>query len=140
MEVGVADGHDGVAGVSREGPVEEERRRPLSPEYVARAARALGVLSHGVRLQAVLLMAVLGEANVSTLCDLLGTSQSNLSHHLRILRDAGLVVDRREGRYVLYRLDVDRWRGLADGFFDSLLGGEDSVTLQNFRIERLERE
>jgi len=36
-----------------------------------------------------------------------------------------------------YSLNVATWRTLADGFFDSLLGGEDVVTLQEFRIQRL---
>jgi len=112
---------------------------PLSPQYVSRSAQALGVLSHETRLQAVLLLAVLGETHVSALVAALDITQSNLSHHLRILRDAGLVTDRRDGKYVLYSLDVDTWRDLADGFFDSLLGGEDAVTLQEFRIERLRR-
>lgn len=116
---------------------EDTTPRPLSPDYVSRAAAALDVLSHETRLQAVLMMAVLGEVNVSTLADALGATQSNLSHHLRILRDAGLVSDRRDGRYVLYAIDVSTWRELADGFFDSLLGGEDSVTLRSVRIERL---
>jgi len=108
----------------------------LSPGYVARAAHALGILSHESRLHAVLLLAVLGETQVSALADALDISQSNLSHHLRILRDAKLVVDRREGQYVLYSLNIPVWRKLADGFFDSLLGGADSVTLQEFRVER----
>lgn len=69
--------------------------------------------------------------------DALGLAQSNLSHHLRILRDAGLVADRRDGQYVLYRIDVSTWRELSNGFFDSLLGGDDAVTLRNIRIERL---
>jgi len=110
--------------------------RPLSPGYVARAADALAVLSHETRLHAVLLVAVLGEVNVSTLADALDVAPSNLSHHLRILRDAGLLADRRDGQFILYRIDVPTWEELSDGFFDSLLGGQDSVTLRNIRIER----
>ena len=113
---------------------------PLSPAYVARAARALGLLGHETRLQVVLLLAVLSEAHVSALAEALETSQSNLSHHLRLLRDAGLVRDRRAGQFVIYSLEVSGWRELADGFFDSLLGGQDTVTLQNFRIDRLRPE
>lgn len=40
-------------------------------------------------------------------CDLtadLGVAQSRLSFHLRVLREAGLVTDRREGRWSFYRL------------------------------------
>ncbi len=41
-------------------------------------------------------------------CDLMtdtGAAQSRLSFHLRVLKDAGLVVDRKEGRWSFYRLD-----------------------------------
>ena len=43
----------------------------------------------------------------------------------------------REGQFVVYQLNVSVWRQVADGFFDHLLQGEDAVTLQNFRVERL---
>lgn len=114
------------------------RARPLpNPDYVARAARALSILSHEARFRVVLLLAVRGEERVSGIAETLDLSQSNLSHHLRILRDADLVRDRRDGQSVLYSINISAWRGLADGFFDSLLGGQDAVTLQNFRVERL---
>ena len=45
-----------------------------------------------------------GEKCVCDLTDLTGAAQSRLSFHLRILREAGLVTDRREGRWVHYSL------------------------------------
>jgi ArsR family transcriptional regulator len=45
-----------------------------------------------------------GERCVCELTDLLDAAQSRLSFHLKTLRDAGLVTDRREGRWVYYRL------------------------------------
>jgi DNA-binding transcriptional ArsR family regulator len=74
---------------------------------------------------------------VSDLCALLGLAQSNASHHLAILRTTGLVVDRRDGQFVVYQLNVPVWRQAGDGFFDHLLGGADAVTLQHVRVERL---
>ncbi len=111
-------------------------RRAFPPAYVGLAARLLGLLSHETRLHLVLALAQ-GPATVSELCAALGLAQSNASHHLAILRTAGLVVDRREGQFVVYQLNVPVWRQVGDGFFDHLLGGEDAVTLQNFRVERL---
>ena len=110
--------------------------RTFSPEYVGLATRVLALLSNATRLRIVLHVAQ-GEATVTELCDALGLEQSNASHHLGILRNAGLVTDHREGQYVVYRLNVAAWRLVADGFFDHLVGGGDAVTLQNFRIERL---
>ena len=46
-----------------------------------------------------------GERCVCDLTDLLEASQSRLSFHLRVLKDAGLVTDRREGRWVHYALN-----------------------------------
>lgn len=45
-----------------------------------------------------------GERCVCVLQELVGVSQSLLSHHLRVLRDAGVVTDRKEGRWVHYSL------------------------------------
>jgi ArsR family transcriptional regulator len=45
-----------------------------------------------------------GERSVSDLMVLLDIGQSLMSHHLRILREAGLVVDRREGRWIHYSI------------------------------------
>lgn len=45
-----------------------------------------------------------GEMCVCELQDELGAAQSRLSFHLRKLKDAGVVTDRRDGRWVYYRL------------------------------------
>ena len=45
-----------------------------------------------------------GERSVSDLIVLVDIGQSLMSHHLRILREAGLVVDRREGRWIHYAI------------------------------------
>jgi ArsR family transcriptional regulator len=56
------------------------------------------------RLRIVSLLAG-GERCVCELQDALDAGQSLLSFHLRTLKDAGLVTDRREGRWVYYALD-----------------------------------
>lgn len=48
-----------------------------------------------------------GERCVCELTDALDAAQSRLSFHLRTLKDAGLVTDRREGRWVHYTLNRD---------------------------------
>lgn len=111
----------------------------FSTEYVGQAAHILGILSHEARL-AMLLHLAQGEMTVTELCDRVELPQSNVSHHLRILRDASLVRDRRDGQYVRYRLDVPTWKALADGFFDKLLEGQDVVRLQNFLVARVPEE
>lgn len=107
----------------------------FAQEYITTAAHILGVLSHETRLNLVLTLAQ-GPASVSELCEHLELAQSNASHHLGILRATGLVTDERDGQFVIYRLNVTAWRAIGDGFFDQLLAGRDTVTLQHFRIER----
>lgn len=48
-----------------------------------------------------------GEQCVCDLTDELGASQSRLSFHLKALKDAGLVTDRKDGRWVYYALNPE---------------------------------
>lgn len=112
-------------------------RRRFPATYVALAARVLGVLSHDTRLGLVLALTQ-GPASVTELCAYLDLPQSNVSHHLAILRAASLVADTRDGQFVFYHLDVSTWRRLGNGFFDELLAGADEVRLQHVLIRRTE--
>jgi DNA-binding transcriptional ArsR family regulator len=49
-----------------------------------------------------------GEKCVCEIVPYIGTSQSNVSQHLRILKDANMVVDRREGRSIYYSVVDER--------------------------------
>lgn len=53
-----------------------------------------------------------GEQCVCDLTGLLDASQSRLSFHLKVLKDAGLVHDRREGRWVHYHLNREAFDDL----------------------------
>ena len=68
-----------------------------------RAAELFHALSDATRL-AILEMLRGGERCVCELQDELGAAQSRLSFHLRVLKDAGLVADRREGRWSYYTI------------------------------------
>lgn len=48
-----------------------------------------------------------GEKNVSELAEAIGSSESAISHQMRILRQLRLVRTRKEGRFVFYELDDD---------------------------------
>lgn len=73
---------------------------------LARAARWFHALSDETRLHVVWLLAG-GERCVCDLQDELDAAQSRLSFHLKTLRDAGLVVDRKEGRWNYYSLNPE---------------------------------
>jgi ArsR family transcriptional regulator, arsenate/arsenite/antimonite-responsive transcriptional repressor len=71
-----------------------------------RAALLFHALSDPTRLS-VMEMLRDGERCVCELQDELGAAQSRLSFHLRVLKDAGLVTDRREGRWSYYTIAPD---------------------------------
>jgi ArsR family transcriptional regulator len=71
---------------------------------VARTAQLFHALSDATRL-AIIQCLMSGEHCVCELTNDLDAAQSRLSFHLRTLKDAGLVDDRREGRWVYYALN-----------------------------------
>jgi ArsR family transcriptional regulator len=74
-------------------------------------ASRLKILADPTRLD-VLRRLLAGPSHVGDLGAALGVEQSLLSHHLRVLRDAGFVEADRDGKAVLYRISADvRVRG-----------------------------
>ena len=77
-----------------------------APYELARAAALFHALSDETRL-GVLSLLQDGERCVCELQEPLGAQQSRLSFHLRVLKDAGVVRDRREGRWAYYAIDQE---------------------------------
>jgi ArsR family transcriptional regulator len=71
-----------------------------------RAVKLFHALSDGTRLS-ILQRLRFGERCVCEMTDALDAAQSRLSFHLKVLKDAGLVSDRREGRWMYYTLSPD---------------------------------
>ncbi|NLU14870.1 MAG: metalloregulator ArsR/SmtB family transcription factor [Serratia liquefaciens] len=61
-------------------------------------------LSEETRLTLVLLLRQAGELCVCELVSALEESQPKISRHLAMLRESGLLIDRREGKWIYYRL------------------------------------
>ncbi|MBZ0133138.1 MAG: metalloregulator ArsR/SmtB family transcription factor [Rhodocyclaceae bacterium] len=76
-------------------------------EHIETAARALKAISHPLRLK---ILCVIGdqEACVQEIVDAVGTSQSNISQHLAILRDKGVLLTRKDANRVFYRVGDQR--------------------------------
>ena len=72
-----------------------------------------GTLGNDSRLILMLLITA-GEKSVETLCDLSGIPVASTSQHLQVLKKANMVVTRREGKRVLYRLQNGPIRELID--------------------------
>ncbi len=78
-----------------------------------RAVRLFHALSDGTRLS-ILQRLRLGERCVCDLTDALDAAQSRLSFHLKVLKDADLVSDRREGRWMYYTLNPETLNEAAE--------------------------
>ena len=73
---------------------------------LARSAELFHALSDEARLEIIEIL-LDGEHCVCDLMTHIDAAQSRLSYHLKVLKDAGLVTDRREGRWSYYTLQRD---------------------------------
>lgn len=82
-------------------------------------------LANDTRLRSLMLMLRHEELCVCELTHALGASQPHVSRHLALLRESGLVSDRREGLWVHYRVhpDLPAWvRRVLQEVFDGVAG------------------
>lgn len=81
---------------------------PLSTEDAETLATAFRAVADPVRLRLLSLVAASGEACVCDLPALVDRSQPTVSHHLKILHDAGLVTREQRGRWSWWAVVPDR--------------------------------
>ena len=77
------------------------------------ASRSLKAMSHPLRLKILCTLAD-QELSVQEIVDAVGTSQSNISQHLAILRDKGIIASRKNANRVFYRVGDARILKLID--------------------------
>jgi len=85
-------------------------RNPLDAQEAEEMAQALRVIADPTRLRVLSILAS-AENQEGCVCDLtepLGVGQPTVSHHLKVLSEAGLVTREQRGRWVFYRLSADR--------------------------------
>lgn len=82
---------------------EEPGRRPTgtTPEHFARA------LADSTRLRILMLLLGRGELCVCELTEALALPQPKISRHLAVLRESGMLLDRRAGLWIHYRVHPD---------------------------------
>jgi len=100
-------------------PGKNNRHEPLSTDAVELVAARFRTLGEPIRIQ--LLQALQrDERNVTDLVSAVGSTQSNVSKHLRILQDAGLVERRQEGNSVYYSIADPSVFALCDAVCNSI--------------------
>ena len=82
-------------------------RTQLDSELTFRSCNCLKALAHETRLGIIWLLRD-GEKSVNELASSLGVLLPNISQHLRILRDREILVSRKQGNMVFYRLRDSR--------------------------------
>jgi ArsR family transcriptional regulator len=78
------------------------------------------LLSDETRLRILLYLAREGELHVTALCDKLGQSQPAVSHHLALLRVAGLIEARRDGKHNFYSVRTGHFHRFLEELFNNI--------------------
>ncbi len=95
-------------------PTHTHRRDLTLDEHVGVMADLFDLLSDPTRLRLLLELREQDEACVSELAGVTDTSESAVSHALRLMRAAGLVATERRGRHIYYRLADEHARVVLD--------------------------
>jgi ArsR family transcriptional regulator len=73
-------------------------------EDIHLASRSLKAMAHPLRLKILCILGANTEVSVQDIVEQVGTSQSNISQHLSILRDKGILASRKDANKVYYRI------------------------------------
>lgn len=73
-------------------------------EDIIHASHSLKAMAHPLRLEILCILGGSGEVSVQDIVEQVGTSQSNISQHLSILREKGILASRKDANKVYYRI------------------------------------
>lgn len=94
----------------------------MDKEFYRRHAHICGVFAHPLRLELLQLLHEQGECTVGDLAEATGVRMANLSQHLAIMRATNIVVTRKEGVSVYYRIADPRIMQAFNLITDVMLG------------------
>jgi ArsR family transcriptional regulator len=105
----------------------------LSEQLERDLVQVFKLLADETRLKILLYLLREQELHVSALCDRLNQSQPAVSHHLALLRVAGLIEPRRDGKHNFYSVREKHFHQLIGELFKTISNPErDEVRFQNF--------
>lgn len=114
-------------------PGQPQANRPeMSDRGVKDLVKVFKLLSDETRLRILLYLTQCNELHVRALCERLGQSQPAVSHHLALLRVAGLIESRREGKHNYYRLFPRRLQHLLETVFDKVPGDQRQIRFEDY--------
>jgi len=95
-------------------------QHPLPDDLVELIAQRFQALADPTRIKLLEMICLRGEASVHELTEEVGSTQQNVSKHLGVLRDAGIVRRRKAGNYGYYSIVDERVPALCDDVCGSL--------------------
>jgi len=95
----------------------------MGPSNSKECAKLLKSLAEEVRLQ-ILQCLFRGEYSVSEIAQIIDKKHSQVSHHLGILRNSGIVVDKKEGKFIIYQIHPVLYKRLMSGKHKDILDFE----------------
>jgi len=105
-------------------------------DLVDNLTKLFKLLSDDTRLRILYYLTQREELHVRALCELLKESQPAVSHHLALLRVAGLIDRRREGKHNFYGLKTRQFSRLLDMLFASMPEGNGRIKLDDYMLSR----
>lgn len=124
---------DPVAEASAPQVDKQEAKTPMiSDEFEKDLVQVFKLLADETRLKILFLLGQEKELHVSALCERLGQSQPAVSHHLALLRVAGLIEPRRDGKHNFYSIQQNRFHQIMGELFHTFA---EEGNLSEFRFE-----
>ncbi|WP_437205038.1 ArsR/SmtB family transcription factor [Planctomicrobium sp. SH664] len=111
-------------------PEAETRVPELSQKLEKDLVQVFKLLADETRLKILFFLGREKELHVSALCERLGQSQPAVSHHLALLRVAGLIEPRRDGKHNFYSIQQGRFHELMGELFTSFTEDSNSNELR----------
>jgi ArsR family transcriptional regulator len=111
---------------------ELENMPELAESTVKECVSIFKLLSDETRLRILFYLTQRDELHVRALCGILGQSQPAVSHHLALLRVAGLIEPRRSGKHNYYHILPQRFQDLLDTMFSSVPEANRRIRFENY--------
>ncbi len=110
------------------------QRFPTLPDHLEKnLVKVFKLLSDETRLRIMLYLAQEEELFVTALCERLNQSQPAVSHHLALLRDAGLIEARRDGKHNFYSICREHFHSIMGELFNSFNDPDENIIrIDNF--------
>jgi ArsR family transcriptional regulator len=118
--------------VEPEANLESGPLHQVTDDAVKDLAKVFKLLSDETRLRILFYLARQAELHVRALCEILGQSQPAVSHHLALLRVAGLIESRREGKHNFYRVLPHRFQELLNTVFDTVPESDRRIRFEDY--------